>query len=79
MSDIPEPRSDTLCADCESAKAVTQDHRFCLKCLRARIRHDAPGSVKRAPCRGPGKEQAYMGDQDMGGYRTNAVRLLEDR
>lgn len=39
---IPNPRADGLCCDCEYKLAVTNDNRFCLKCLRKRIRDENP-------------------------------------
>ena len=42
MSDLPNPRSDGKCADCKNKPAVTNDNRFCLKCLRKRISEDNP-------------------------------------
>jgi hypothetical protein len=39
-SNLPEARCDGRCVDCEQNTAVTTDKRFCLKCLRARIRNE---------------------------------------
>lgn len=40
--DLPEPRSDGKCVDCEKCWSETRDRRFCLHCLRKRIAHDNP-------------------------------------
>jgi hypothetical protein len=39
-SNLPETRADGRCVDCQHKPAVTTDRRFCLKCLRVRIRND---------------------------------------
>lgn len=42
MSDLPEPREDGLCVDCEKTQAVTTDRRWCLGCLRKRVNESTP-------------------------------------
>ncbi len=42
MSDLPKPRRDGRCCDCEARPAETQDRRFCRKCLRTRIARTTP-------------------------------------
>lgn len=42
MKNLPDPRGDGQCYDCEAKPAVTADGRFCLKCLRRRIREETP-------------------------------------
>jgi len=39
---LPYPRGDGYCCDCLAKLAVTKDRRFCLKCLRQRIRDETP-------------------------------------
>lgn len=42
MLDLPNPRADGKCVDCRSGLAVTNDDRFCLKCLRRRVKEANP-------------------------------------
>lgn len=40
--ELPAVRSDGICVDCLSKPAETADERFCIKCLRKRIRDENP-------------------------------------
>jgi hypothetical protein len=40
--ELPQPRKDGICVDCESKPAVTNDGRLCLKCLKDRIETMTP-------------------------------------
>jgi hypothetical protein len=42
MPDLPDPRPDGKCVDCNHLEAVTNDNRFCRKCLRRRIKDETP-------------------------------------
>jgi len=42
VEDLPEAHPDGVCADCSTKDAVTRDGRFCLTCLRKRLREDEP-------------------------------------
>ena len=76
MTGLPAPREDGRCADCGSGPAVTNDRRFCLKCLRARIRSETPGVGWRSPGRSAEKRQAADHD-DNNPWQQNALRSLE--
>lgn len=39
---LPEPREDGICCECLGKPAVTTDGRWCLKCLKKKIREDNP-------------------------------------
>jgi hypothetical protein len=40
--ELPDARLDGQCVDCEKKPAVTNDKRFCIRCLRKRIREANP-------------------------------------
>lgn len=56
--ELPQPRSDGLCVDCEKRPSETNDGRFCRPCLRKRIDHENPISsifsdMRGRKCRSP--------------------------
>ena len=54
FENLPDPREDGLCIDCEIKNAVTRDNRFCKKCLRVRLFEDDP---RPRDLNAPGTEQ----------------------
>ena len=70
---LPDPREDGICCQCNKHKSVTIDGRFCRKCLRNVV-------VKLTPMVG-----CYKKRNDGAGNRTcgensfeNVVRAIED-
>lgn len=41
-TDLPDPLASGMCCDCRRNSAVTTDKRFCMKCMRRRIREATP-------------------------------------
>lgn len=46
---LPEPRSDGICAQCKDNDAVTRDGRFCRKCLKLLVEELSPGQTRKYP------------------------------
>jgi len=71
--ELPDPRPDGLCADCQKKQAVTNDGRFCKPCLGVLIRSMTP--IRYTVGRSAGKQQA--GDFEPSPWGENAVRAME--
>lgn len=75
---LPDARPDGCCVDC-GRPAVTNDRRFCLKCLRARIRAETSGLAWNLKPSFRSREKRQAGDGDEGSpWHENAVRAMED-
>ena len=42
MKDLPDPLPGGSCVECRKVPAITNDGRFCAKCMRRLIREDNP-------------------------------------
>lgn len=67
-----------MCADCGAKPAVTNDKRFCGKCLKRRVARDNPGSGWGHVGAGRTPDQRESPDEDAGPWGENAIRAMED-
>ena len=75
-TDLPDPRPDGDCAVCLKKQAVTNDGRFCHRCLHELIVKLNPGSVIPKGINRTGEQRQARGD-DPGPWGENNVRILE--
>jgi predicted amidophosphoribosyltransferase len=84
--ELPKPRPDGVCCECNGAVAVTRDGRFCRRCLKSLVKQLSPGETRnyrQVPTRQHlidtghyGADAAYHGG-GMGGWHDNAIRAME--
>jgi len=72
---LPNKRKDDLCCDCMKNLAVTNDGRWCKKCIKTRIKEKFPIIYKYQPYRDRGAQQS-MNTEDNPSFE-NGVRILE--
>ena len=79
MIDLPDPRPDGRCCQCNWPFVVTTDGRFCHKCLTALIRQLNPNYPDERKTESGIMDGRFFFDcEDREAFQENAIRDLEE-